>query len=314
VAAGAPVPSPGCSTSRLGPAPAPVTLARQDITVDGLARWYLLTTPPTPNGTRPLPLVVDIHGLGEGASIEAATTQFSPEAQADDFIAVFPQGTGSPVGWDIAPSTSAHPNHDIDYMNALLDAVEKSQCVDESRLYSTGLSDGALLTSLLACTMANRFAAFAPVAGAVMPSPCNPGRKVPLLAFHGTADPILYFNGGVGTATLNNALSGSKAAVPPLPPVDLHGKGYPASVQAWAAKDGCNPRSTDRHVSTHVLLRTYRCPPGVAVEFYIVLGGGHAWPGSKISAALKSITGPSTFEINATDIIWKFFQQHRLAS
>ena len=61
-------------------------------------------------------------------------------------------------------------------------------------------------------------------------------------------------------------------------------------------------------------MRRYRCPPGAAVEFYIVLGGGHAWPGSKVSAALKSITGPSTFEINATDIIWKFFEQHRLAS
>ena len=115
----------------------------------------------------PLPVVVDLHGLGEGASIEAATTQFSPKAQADDFIAVFPEGTGSPVGWDIDPSTSAHPNHDIDFMNALLDTLEAHQCVDESRIYSTGLSDGALFTSLLACTMANRFAAFAPVAGVV---------------------------------------------------------------------------------------------------------------------------------------------------
>jgi polyhydroxybutyrate depolymerase len=307
-ASGRPVPSSGCSM----PAAAAVTEQRQDLTVDGVARSYLLTTPAPSPKPKPLPVVLDIHGLGEGASIEAATTQFSPKAQADDFIAVFPQGTGSPVGWDINPSTSAHPNHDIDYMNALLDTVEAHQCVDQSRIYSTGLSDGALLTSLLACTMANRIAAFAPVAGVVFNKPCNPGRRVPILAFHGTADPILYFNGGVGTATLNNALSGSKAPVPPLPAVNLHGKGYPAAVQSWAAKDGCKARSTDTHVSTHVILRTYPCPPGVAVEFYIVLGGGHAWPGSKISAALKSITGPSTFEINATDIIWKFFQQYRL--
>jgi polyhydroxybutyrate depolymerase len=306
--AGRPVASSGCSR----PAAAAVTEQRQNLTVDGVARWYLLTTPAPSRKPKPLPVVVDIHGLGEGASIEAATTQFSPKAQADDFIAVFPEGTGSPVGWDIDPSTRAHPNHDIDYMNALLDNLEAHQCVDESRIYSTGLSDGALLTSLLACTMANRFAAFAPVAGVVLNTPCHPGRRVPIVAFHGTADPILYFNGGVGTATLNNALSGGKAAVPPLPPVNLHGKGYPANVQAWAVKDGCNPRSTDRHVSPHVILRTYRCPPTVAVEFYIVVGGGHAWPGSKISAALKSITGPSTFEVNATDIIWKFFQQYRL--
>jgi len=85
-------------------------------------------------------------------------------------------------------------------------------------------------------------------------------------------------------------------------------------VQEWAKKDGCDLKSTDTHVSTHVILRRYRCPPGAAVEFYIVLGGGHAWPGSKISAGLAFITGPSTFEINATDIIWNFFRQHRLAT
>jgi polyhydroxybutyrate depolymerase len=299
--------------SRLGPAPVPVTLARQDITVDGVARWYLLTTPPTPNGTGPVPLVVDLHGLSEGATLHAQTSQFSPKAQANGFMAVFPEGTGSPVGWDIAPSSSAHPNHDLDFMTAMLDALEADQCVDESRIYATGLSDGALFTSLLGCTMADRFAAFAPVAGAVMASPCDPGREVSLLAFHGTADPILYFNGGVGTAVLNHVLGqGPAPTTTTPPPVNLNGKGYPANIKAWAAKDRCAARPVDDKVSAHVILRSYRCPPGVAVEFYIVLGGGHAWPGSKVSAELASITGPSTFEINATDLIWKFFQQHRL--
>ena len=95
--------------------------------------------------------------------------------------------------------------------------------------------------------MANRFAAFAPVAGIVMPSPCDPGRKVPILAFHGTVDPILYFNGGVGTAVLNHALGGGPApTTTTAPPTELNGKGYPANVKAWATKDGCNLR-TDRY-------------------------------------------------------------------
>lgn len=291
VNSGAPVASTGCSS----PASVSVTQLRQNVTVDGVQRWYLLTTPTTHKGA-PLPVVVDLHGLSEGATLEAITTQFSSKAIANDFIVVFPQGTGNPVGWDIDPSTRAHPNHDIDFMNAMLDRLEEQVCVDKSRIYATGLSDGALFTSLLACTMTNRFAAFAPVAGVVMPAPCSPTHPVAILAFHGTADPTLPFNGGTPGTT--------------PPPVDLHGSGYPANVQAWARKDHCNPNSTDTPVTTHVILRTYRCPPGAAVAFYIILGGGHAWPGSEFSA----INGPSTFEINATDLIWAFFHRHRLVA
>ena len=287
----APVASAGCSS----PAPVSVTELRQNVTVDGVARWYLLTTPPTHKGVA-IPVVVDLHGLSDGATLEAITSQFSPKAVADGFIVVFPQGTGNPVGWDIDPSTTKHRNHDIDFMNAILDKLEKAMCVDTTRVYATGLSDGALFTSLLACTMTTRFAAFAPVAGIVMPTPCRPRRPVAILAFHGTADPILPFNGGPATA--------------PSQPLDLHGPGYPANVQAWAVKDGCNPTSTDTQVTAHVILRTYRCPPGAAVEFTIVLGGGHAWPGSQFSA----IKGPSTSEISATDLIWNFFRHHRLAA
>jgi len=291
IGTGAPLPSAGCSS----PAPVSVTELRQNVTVDGSQRWYLLTTPPTHKGDA-LPVVVDLHGLSDGATLEAITSQFSPKAVADGFIVVFPQGTGNPVGWDIQPGTTAHPNHDIDFMRAMLDQLEKQMCVDTARVYATGLSDGALFTSLLACTMTNRFAAFATVAGIVMPTPCRPGRPVAILAFHGTADPTLPFNGGPATA--------------PSQPLNLHGPGYPANVQAWAVKDDCNSASTDTQVTAHVILRTYRCPRGAAVEFYIVEGGGHAWPGSQFSA----VKGPSTFEINATDLIWSFFRRHHLAA
>ena len=287
---GAPIPSAGCSL----PAPYSVTEVRQNITVDGEARWYLLTTPSTRQGA-PLPVVIDLHGLSQGAELEAVTTGFSDEAQANGFMVVFPEGTGNPTGWNIDPATPGHPNLDIDFMNAILNKLEEKMCVDTSRIYSTGLSDGALFTSLLACADAGRFAAFAPVAGVVMPTPCDPGRPVPIVAFHGTADPILPFNGGTPGTT--------------PPPVNLSGPGYPANVQAWAVKDGCNPASTDSQVTAHVILRSYSCPTGAAVEFYIVEGGGHAWPGSTISA----INGPSTFEINATDIIWRFFRRYHLA-
>ena len=61
-----------------------------------------------------------------------------------------------------------------------------------------------------------------------------------------------------------------------------------------------------------MILRTYPCPPGVAVEFYIVLGGGHAWPGSVASKGIQSVIGKVTFAISANQIIWRFFRAHPL--
>jgi polyhydroxybutyrate depolymerase len=321
VATGAPVPSSGCQS----PQPPSVTNQRQDIEVGGTPRWYLLTTPApaTPSPTKatkatkapaPRPLVVDIHGLAEGAVIHAQTSQFGVLGQKDGFVVVFPNGTGSPVQWNT--STRANPNPDLDFLTAMLNQVEASQCIDTSRVYASGFSDGAFMVSTVACTMSGRFAAIAAVSGLQLQSPCHTTRRVPILTFHGTADPILFFNGGIGIGTLNRALgqggSGGSSTTTTTQPAKLHGSGYPATVRAWAVKDGCSPRSTDTKVASQIILRTYTCPRGTAVKFFIILGGGHAWPGSKFSQSIASITGFTTFQINATNQIWAFFRQFRL--
>jgi polyhydroxybutyrate depolymerase len=325
----APVPSAGCAA-----VPGPSVTSQQDpIEVDGSARWYLLDTPApdTPSPTRstpssptttrpeaapavPRPLVVDFHGLDEGAVIHSATSQFGVLGQKEGFVVVFPQGTGSPVQWNTTDQSSTNP--DLEYVTALLNQVESTQCIDTSRVYASGFSDGSFMVSLLACTMSNRFAAIAAVSGLQLPKPCPTTRRVPILSFHGTADPILFFNGGLGSSTLNKLIghgppSSAPSTTTTTQPAKLHGPGYPATVQAWAVKDGCDPHSTDTKISSQVIRRTYQCPVGTDVEFYIILGGGHAWPGSLVSQAISKLTGFTTFQISATPIIWTFF--HRFA-
>jgi polyhydroxybutyrate depolymerase len=341
VATGPAVPSPGCTSSSTTPSTAstatPSTAStatstatstveqRHNLTIDNTQRWYLLTTPVSQSGpsssSSPLaarPLVVDLHGLEEGATVHALTTRFSTLAIKAGFVVAFPNGTGNPVSWNT--NASSHPNQDLDFIAGMLTDIEQTNCIDTSRVYADGFSDGAIMTSLLACTMADRFAAFAAVSGLQLSPTCAPGRPVPILAFHGTKDPILYFNGGVGTGLLNKVIGrggpatgdGSSTTTVTAPPAQLNGAGYPATVKAWAIKDGCNPRSTDTRISSEVIHRTYRCPSGVGVSFYIIIGGGHAWPGSAFSKELTGITGYTTFQINATDLIWAFFRQYRL--
>src|ERR1019366_7076467 len=112
--------------------------------------------------------------------------------------------------WDT--TTQGPGNADLAFVDAMLQQVESSLCIDTSRVYASGFSDGSFMVSLVACTMSNRFAAIAAVSGLELPSPCPTTRRVPIITFHGTADPILFFNGGVGTATLNRVLGTAAAA------------------------------------------------------------------------------------------------------
>jgi polyhydroxybutyrate depolymerase len=273
-------------------------------------RWYLLTAPAVPDATTPLPLVVDLHGLGEGAEVHTRFSGMAGYAEQHSFIAVLPNGTGSPVRWDGSLDRSTNP--DLVFLDRVLDEVEAERCVDTSRVYATGISNGALMSSTLACAMSDRFAAVAPVAGVARPPRCAPDRPVPVLAFHGTADPILLFNGGVGDR-LGAILGGDRGGEPEaLPPADLDGPGYPAAAAAWATANGCGREATDTDLTPTAVERAWDCPAGGDVRFVILVGGGHSWPGSEFSQRIPEIVGPTDMSVDANERIWAFFQRFAL--
>jgi polyhydroxybutyrate depolymerase len=304
LAAIAPRPSPGCGRSTIRR----TSRERHTLTIGGEERWYLLSAPTAHDGTTPLPLVVELHGLAEGAAVAAQMSQLDTIGEREGFVMAYPNGSGTPVRWN--QHLDAHPNHDLELISTMLDTLGADLCIDLARVYATGLSYGAIMSSALACAMPDRFAAIAPVAGVEHPVGCDPGRPVPVLAMHGTADPILLFNGGVGD--LAAALHGGAPAAPTAPP-DLHGPGYPAAVAAWADANGCGA-ATDKRRSAHVIERVYDCDADAEVRFLIVEGGGHSWPGSALSRSLAKVVGPTTDELDASEEIWSFFTRHALAA
>ena len=308
VATAAPVPSEGCGTSTVE------SVSLEKTTLPESDRWYLLTTPPEHDGTTPLPLVIDYHGLAEGAEIHATFSQFGAYAAEHGFVVAQPNGTGEPVGWNVGIDPASNP--DLVFTEDLLDQLEADLCIDTSRVYATGLSNGAWMSSAVACAMADRFTAVAPVAGIMRPDACDPSRPVPVLSFHGTADPILLFNGGVGDRLANSLGSapGSGTTEPEaaLPPADVDGPGYPANAQAWAKGNGCTGDPVDSEVTPTISERTWDCPADAPVEFLVVDGGGHSWPGSEFGKAAESIVGPTDMSLDATATIWQFFQRFAL--
>jgi polyhydroxybutyrate depolymerase len=305
--AAAATPSAGCR----GAATAVTSLAEEKMPIRGVSRRFLLSAPAWKRGDTPLPLVVDFHGLAEGADVHAQMTQLAPQGNEEGFVTVQPHGTGTPVAWNVTPDV--RKNADLEFVNAFLDRVERERCIDTSRVYATGLSNGAMMTSTVACALSDRFAAVAPVSGAMFPDGCKPTHPMPILVFHGTADPILSFNGGVNGAGLGAALGGGgQPATTTTVAVDIDGEGYPATVRQWAAFDGCQAKPHDVAVGKEVVRRSYDCPADAPVVFYIVEGGGHAWPGSQFSKAIERIVGHTTFDINASTEIWKFVKRFHL--
>jgi polyhydroxybutyrate depolymerase len=285
--------------------------SNQVLAAGGDEGTYVRGVPPSYSGRIPLPVVIDLHGWSEPAAFQEQVTKFGDYGAAHGFISITPQITEPALVWRLGSSSK-----DVAFMGALLDTVEKTLCVDTNRIYVTGYSYGAFLTSTLACVYASRIAAVAPVAGIQNPAGCHPSRPVPVVAFHGTADPYVPYLGGIGSASLKlpapdgshrtlGQVLGKKAS-------KFKGPTIPGNTAAWAKRNGCAPRPTERSVATAVTLISYSCPKGDAVELYRVTGGGHAWPGSPTSKAIAPAVGYTTMAISADQIIWAFFMAHPL--
>lgn len=306
-----PVPSAGCGTTAIRQ----VTAQRSTVDVDdpdgGDKRWYLRSTPTAHDGVTPLPLVVSFHGLSEGAEIHTAHSDLTPFAEENGFVVAFPNGTGIPLRWNVLPTdddVTLDTGNDLAYVDAMVAQLADELCLDLSAVYATGLSNGAGMASLVACERNDVFAAVAPVAGLRPPLSCGDANTMPVLSFHGTADPILLYNGGV--ADIGSLLTGTAAPAPP--PADIDGPGYPASARAWARHNGCDPDPAETTIGDDVIRWVFDCPEGNDVEFYIVVDGGHTWPSSDFSVTIESIAGPTTFTVSANEVMWEFFSRHRL--
>ena len=250
------------------------------LTSSGVDRWYLRDVPPSYGASIPMPLVFDVHGYEEGASIEAAMTKLGSYGDQHGFITVTPNGLGPVPHWDTTLGSK-----DLKFIGDALDDVERTLCIDTNRVYATGLSQGAFMSSSIACQYADRFAAVAPVAGiTAIIKGCKPARPVPVISFHGTAD-----------ALRRRTPAGSDRAALKLPTPDGKGKlgnvkgirssqspSIPQQLAAWAKRNGCTLTLREQKVTSDVTLLSYPCPKGAEVELYRVTGGGAQLAGERV--------------------------------
>ena len=180
-------------------------------------------------------------------------------------------------------------------VQSLLAHLGATLCVDAARVYATGMSDGGAMTSVLACTAPNRFAAFAPVAVVIF---CGQTGKRPIADRRRSREPPTRWS--------RSTAARSHCCGHPVLALEAGDDGEVGRVRQVREEVHRHPA----RISEVVRRRWKGCAPGGVVDFYIIEGGGHTWPGSIPIPGL----GLTTQQIKASAVIWKFFAAHKLAS
>jgi polyhydroxybutyrate depolymerase len=260
----------------------------------GQTREYLLHVPSKYDGTRPVPLVISMHGAMNWPSFQMALSNWNDLADEQGFIVVYPAGTGGgPKIWNFDALDARRRNApDVVFVSELIDRLEQTYNIDRARIYANGMSNGGGATYVLSCTLADRIAAFGPLASAVTESIDWCDTPAPVVAFHGTADPFTPYDG-------------AKVWLAPKP-----FPGIPDWIGRWARRNGCAAAPIDSAVNADVTRREYPSCASADTQLYTVKGAGHQWFGGRQGP--EWLLGPFSRSVDATRVMWDFFQKHPL--
>lgn len=265
-------------------------------TSSGVVRSYLLHIPSSYDINTPAPLAFSYHGRTETPQSEESISGLSNESFNPNYLVVYPQGID--LQWQGDPAAVGYD--DVGFTLELLSNLSSTFCLDSSRVYANGKSNGGgFAANILACDpQASRiFAAFAGASGAyyqgttdancndaTVSIACNPGRyPVPLFTTHGDADTTIPYTGG-----------GRRGRC--LPSIPLF-------MTSWASRNSLGSSNTSVSLYNNNVVRydygnsTF---PQLGAHYY-VHGLGHTWP---------SIAAGSPFD--ATPLMLAFFNKWTL--
>jgi len=273
------------------------------IQVQGEVRCYSLYTPSGYDPDNPPPVVFSFHGFASNPVSQAWITGWHRLAEKEGFLVVYPQGTNFPQRWNSGSTWNATSSDDVQFFQEMLNDIAAFTPYDTAKVYVNGFSNGGGMTMRLACEATDQITAVGTVAAAVVVSlDCDPSGPLPLMAFHGTGDPVVNYEGfGMQYPLLRFGAGVTHA------PVEFYGAEEWTAL--WAGNNGCDPNPTELPASGGVSGVQYSsCDEGADVIFYTIDGGGHTWPGG----FPLIITGKTTNDIKATNELWQFFQQFNL--
>jgi polyhydroxybutyrate depolymerase len=219
--------------------------------------------------------VLNFHGSGGVPENQLATSGFDVLADREGFAVAFPAG----VFTNSVSSRSWNANveegvDDVKFARDVIADVSARINVDPARIYVTGMSGGARMSSRLACELSDVLAAAAPVAGLQYPDGCVPVRAIPIISFHGKADRVNQYEVSADSRPYWRM-------------------GVETAAEKWRQANNCKADVQVSEINDNVELRTWSdCDNGSEIRLYVIEDGGHVWPD------------------DASEKIWSFFEGH----
>lgn len=260
------------------------------VQIDGEERWF---TVHIPTGYQPgdvTPLLLNFHGRTSNAFEQEEISAMYAKGDEEGFVVVNPQALDNPPTWWGAVPTEIG-DADFEFIQVMLDELRQHIRLDPARIYAAGYSNGGSMATRLGCDLSNQIAAVASVSGGhVGREQCKPLRPVPMIVFHGVRDTVIPYEG------IPAQFEDDK----PLPSVHEW-------VTDWAFRNGCALLPVETQVGETTIKEVWEaCEEDAEVVLYSMQEAGHTWPGTDTGALM----GGTTDEINATDLIWEFFDAH----
>ena len=255
--------------------------------------------------SRPLPLVVSLHGYSGNGWSNAAYMRHFDSIHENEHLLLYPDGTINLVGmryWN-ATDGCCQFSGDVDdasYLLNLINEAVQNYGADPDGIVITGLSNGGFMSHRMACDAGGSIRAIVALNGVTWDdfSKCPDTGRPDILHVHSTADTVIAYNGGA-----------------------IWGSDYPSATETvgyWADRSGCD--STWTYLGTRDLsgndgveesdeFEFLNCNSGNRVAHWRINGGSHVpllndpgWANQTVSWALSGFVRDSDGDSYRDDV------------
>lgn len=261
----------------------------------GLTRTYKIYVPANYDGNISVPLLFNLHGYTSDMDEQEVYGDFRSIADTAGFILVHPNGTLDASGNRFWNAFTSFGVDDIGFLNALVQEIKQNYTINDNKIYSVGMSNGGVMSYIMACQANNPFTAVGSVTGSMpvgsFPN-CQANRPTPIIQIHGTADQVL-------------PIGGNPQFEPVAEVVDywVSHHDIPLNSPIFIELPDIN---TNDNSTAHQYIYCSDPNSPCEVEYFEIQNGGHTWPGSIVPLPNMGATNQ---DINASAEIWRFFNQ-----